>query len=129
MLQGDGVRVDLTGQTKIKKGITSSTFRSIPDVPVSSFELYLQQGRYSILGTDLPRKVGYDLCGQKLAMPTAITGQNGAVIKQTTTIKVTGCAKPKKKAATRKRKATRKKTRAHKATHVGATAGRRRQAP
>jgi len=42
VLQGDGVRVDLTAATFISKaGITSSTFRSIPDVPISSFELYL----------------------------------------------------------------------------------------
>jgi hypothetical protein len=29
-------------------------------------------------------------------MPTAITGQNGAVIKQSTKISITGCPKPKK---------------------------------
>jgi hypothetical protein len=46
-LQGDGVRVDLTGSTFISKaGITSSTFKTISDVPVSSFELFLPEGRY-----------------------------------------------------------------------------------
>jgi hypothetical protein len=35
-------------------------------------------------------------CGQKLAMPTKITGQNGAVIKQTTEISTTGCPKAHK---------------------------------
>jgi hypothetical protein len=52
VLQGDGVRVDLTGLTDIKKGITSSTFASVPDVPVSAFELYLPEGRYSILAAN-----------------------------------------------------------------------------
>src|SRR6185312_3997375 len=44
VLQGDGVRVDLTGSTFINKsGITSSTFKTVPDVPVNSFELYLPE--------------------------------------------------------------------------------------
>jgi hypothetical protein len=35
VLQGDGVTVDLTGTTFIsKQGITSSTFATVPDVPV-----------------------------------------------------------------------------------------------
>jgi len=106
ILQGDGVRVDLTGDTDIKKGITSSTFKSIPDVPVSSFELYLPEGKYSILGIYLRASAKYNLCGQTLAMPTAITGQNGAVIKQTTTITVTGCPKAKKATKKKAKKAT-----------------------
>jgi hypothetical protein len=99
VLQGDGVRVDLTGDTDIKKGITSTTFKTVPDDPVSSFVLYLPEGKYSILGTYLPVKANYNLCGRKLVMPTEITGQNGAVIKQSTQIKVTGCTtkKPAKK--------------------------------
>ncbi len=35
-------------------------------------------------------------------MPTTLTGQNGAQIKQSTKIAVTGCAKPKKKAKAKK---------------------------
>ena len=121
VLQGEGVRVDLTGDTDIKKGVTSSIFRSIPDVPVSSFELYLPGGKYSILGTDLPAKANYSLCGQTLAMPTAITGQNGAVIKQTTTIKVTGCPK----ANTAKKAGRAKKASEHRrATQAAAVKGR-----
>ena len=51
VLQGDGVRVDLTGATFISKaGITSSTFKTVPDVPVNTFELYLPEGKYSALG-------------------------------------------------------------------------------
>jgi hypothetical protein len=101
VLQGDGVRVDLTAATFISKaGITSSTFKQIPDVPISSFELYLPEGHYSALASNLPEKDHGNLCGQKLAMPTAFTAQNGAVIHQSTPIAVTGCAKTttKKKA-------------------------------
>jgi hypothetical protein len=103
VLQGDGVRVDLTGNTNIKKGITTSTFKSAPDVPVSSFEAYLPQGKFSVLAAN------GNLCTKKLAMPTTITGQNGAVIKKTTTIQVTGCPKASKikaKKAHKSRRAT-----------------------
>src|SRR5262249_4060620 len=40
VLQGYGVTVDLVGSTFISKaGITSSTFKSVPDVPIYNFEL------------------------------------------------------------------------------------------
>jgi hypothetical protein len=94
VLQGDGVRVDLTGTTFISKaGITSSTFKTVPDVPVNSFELYLPEGRYSALAAN------GNLCNakSKLKMPTEFVAQNGAVLKQSTQIEVSGCAKVKMK--------------------------------
>jgi hypothetical protein len=91
VLQGDGVRVDLEAETFISRaGITSSTFKQVPDVPISSFELYLPEGKYSALAANV------NLCTHKLAMPTTFTAQNGAVIHQSTPIAVTGCAKHKK---------------------------------
>ena len=46
VLQGDNVRVDLLGTTFINKAnITSSTFKTVPDVPVNTFELYLPRGQ------------------------------------------------------------------------------------
>jgi hypothetical protein len=89
VLQGEGVTVILDGKTDIKKGITSSTFASVPDVPISGFELTLPEGPYSLLapyGT---------LCTSKLLMPTTIVGQNGVVVKQSTRIAVSGCPKVK----------------------------------
>ena len=97
VLQGYGVTVYLHGETFISKaGITSSTFRKVPDVPITSFELKLPEGPFSALAAN------GNLCTTKLVMPTAFTGQNGAVLKQSTPISVTGCtkhkaAKPKKK--------------------------------
>ncbi len=104
VLQGYGVTVDLVGTTFIsKKGITSSTFKTVPDVPVGSFELSLPQGKFSALTTN-----GV-LCKSKLAMPTAFVAQNGATIHQSTKIAVTGCPKKKAKKASHHRKGKAKK--------------------
>jgi hypothetical protein len=93
VLQGYGVTLDLHGETFINKaGITSSTFHTVPDAPVGSFELTLPQGPFSALAAN------GNLCKSKLLMPTAFTAQNGATIKQNTPIGVTGCAKKKAKA-------------------------------
>ncbi len=97
ILQGEGVTLDLVGSINIRHGVTSSAFASIPDVPVSSFELKLPEGPHSGLAAVLPAKAKGNLCGTSLTMPTTLTGQNGAVVKQTTKIAVTGCAKAKKK--------------------------------
>jgi hypothetical protein len=90
VLQGYGVTVDLVASTFISKaGITSSTFKTLPDVPFRTFDLNLPQGKFSALTAN------GNLCTGKLAMPTAFTGQNGAVIHESTPIGVTGCAKTK----------------------------------
>jgi hypothetical protein len=91
VLQGYGITIDLVGTTFISKaGITSSTFKTVPDQPVTSFELTLPEGKYSALAAN------GNLCKSKLAMPTAFLAQNGAEIHQTTKISVTGCPKSKK---------------------------------
>jgi hypothetical protein len=97
VLQGEGVTLDLVGSIDIKHGVTSSAFDAVPDAPIGSFELKLPEGPHSGLAAVVPAKAKGSLCAQKLTMPTTITGQNGAVVKQTTKIAVTGCAKPKKK--------------------------------
>ncbi len=111
VLEGEGLRLDLVGNINIsKKGITSSTFAAVPDAPISSFELKLPEGPHSALTTDLPAKAKRSLCGQKLAMPTTMTGQNGAQVTQSTTIVPTGCPKAKKtKASPAGRKKKKKK--------------------
>ncbi|HEY5045175.1 MAG TPA: hypothetical protein VII53_04895 [Solirubrobacteraceae bacterium] len=95
VLQGEGVTVILDGVTDIKKSVTSSTFAAVPDVPISGFELTLPEGPYSILGAYIPAKENGSMCAQKLIMPTAVTGQNGVVVKQSTRIAVSGCPKVK----------------------------------
>jgi hypothetical protein len=87
VLQGEGITLILDGNTNIKKGITSSTFKAVPDAPITTFDLNLPEGPHSALAA-----FG-NLCTSKLNMPTVITGQNNAVIKQTTHITTTGCPK------------------------------------
>jgi hypothetical protein len=131
-LEGDGVRVDLTGSTFISKnGVTSSTFKTVPDVPVSSFELYLPQGRYSALASNLPLKANGTFCAQrstpngvKLAMPTEFVAQNGAVIHESTPIAVTGCPPVPGRGKANKAKA--KKAKARKATKAKKAGNNRR---
>jgi hypothetical protein len=71
-----------------KAGVTSSTFKTVPDQPVTSFELTLPEGPYSALTA-----LGNLCTVKKLTMPTELVGQNGAEIEQSTKIAVTGCPK------------------------------------
>jgi hypothetical protein len=136
VLQGYGITIDLVGATFInKQGITSSTFKTVPDQPVSSFELTLPQGPFSALAANgdlcaltkivtVRKKTTVKVKGRKrtvmrsvkqtrsasLTMPTEFVAQNGTTLHQTTPISVTGCAKakPLKKKAKHAKKATRK---------------------
>ena len=103
VLKGYGVTIDLVGDTFISKaGITSSTFKTVPDIPVSTFELSLPQGKLSALAA-----YG-NLCKSKLSMPTIFTAQNGDTIRRATRIATTKCPRA------RPRKARSRRARAHK---------------
>jgi hypothetical protein len=91
VLQGYGITIQLNAETFISKGITSSTLRTIPDQPVTTFKLTLPQGRYSALATN------GNPCTTKLTMPTTITAQNNTIIHQNTPITPTNCPKHKNK--------------------------------
>jgi hypothetical protein len=86
VLQGYGVTIDLVGSTFISHaGITSTTFKSVPDTPFNTFLLTLPEGKYSALAAN------GDLCKSRLAMPTEFVAQNGTEIHESTPIVVTGC--------------------------------------
>jgi hypothetical protein len=119
----DGVRVDLVGETFISKaGITSTTFGTVPDVPISEFELYLPEGHNSALAAN------GSLCTAKnLVMPTVFNGQNGGRLVQKTQIRVTGCPKARKARHAKKARRGRRGRRARRARH-GRSARRARAA-
>ena len=88
VLQGYGVTVDLVGTTFISKsGITSTNFKTTPDVPFETFQLTLPEGKFSALAAN------GSLCSEQsaLKMPTDFVGQNGATLNQSTQISVEGC--------------------------------------
>jgi hypothetical protein len=85
ILRGDGVTVILVGHTKVTGSIITTSFESLPDVPVSSFSLYLPSAPNSVLAAN------GNLCTSNLVMPTTIVGQNGVKITQNTKISVRNC--------------------------------------
>jgi hypothetical protein len=93
VLQGENVTLILDGKTDIKNGITYSRFETVPDAPVETFETVLPAGPHSALTANVPESEHFSLCNTPLVMPTEITGQNGAVVKQNTKITVTGCVR------------------------------------
>ena len=126
VLQGEGVTVILDGQTAIKKGVTTSSFESVPDAPFESVEATLPEGPHSALTTNLPFKDHYSLCGQQLTIPTMLGGQNGTLANENVKVSVQGCRAVK---ASKTRKLTRAQKlalalKACRAAHKRSRAGR-----
>jgi hypothetical protein len=91
VLQGEGVKVVLDGKTYIHAGVTYSKFESSPDAPFTKFETIFPAGPHSALTPSVPENENFNLCRQSITLPTEITGQNGAFIKQITPVTITGC--------------------------------------
>ena len=85
VMEANGVRVILVGNTKISNGITTTTFASPPDVPVSSITVNLPIGAHSAVTAN------GSLCINPLTMPTTMIGQNGFKVTQKTKLTVAGC--------------------------------------
>jgi hypothetical protein len=96
VLRGEGVTLDMRGVTNIHKGILTTTFMTVPDMPISTFELSLPQGPFPVFGPNLLAKAHGSFCSSNLVLPTTILGQNGAKFTQQTKIRVIGCHKVKK---------------------------------
>jgi hypothetical protein len=137
VLKGNGITVQLVGTTFInKKGITSTTFKSPPDVPFDTFELTLPQGKDSALAANTnlcaatklvsvkkrvtihkhghtahPLRSVKQRVAQTLLMPTEFIAQNGAALHQNTKIAVTGCPTANKSSKARQKHHTRKRKR------------------
>ena len=86
ILKGDGVQIVLVGHTHISStGITTSTFETLPDAPISSVVVDLPVGEQSLLSAN------GNLCKSTLDAPTTIVAQSGAKLTQQTTIAVRNC--------------------------------------
>jgi hypothetical protein len=134
VLQGYGVTIDLVGTTFISKaGITSTTFKTVPDQPFSTFELTLPQGKFSALGTNknlcsltktvtTKKRVRVHVRGktktvtrkttktvtESLVIPNEFVAQNGTLLKHNTKITVTGCPKHHKPKTAKQHKKSKK---------------------
>jgi len=90
--QGDaaGVEVNLAGTVIIDSGGGRSkvTFSTVPDIPITGFDMELPTGPHSML--DAPSK---DLCGGPITMDVSIIAQNGKRQDRTTPITVKDCPK------------------------------------
>ncbi len=85
ILRGDGVTVILVGLSKVANSQITTSFNTLPDVPLSSFSLYLPSGPNSVLGAN------GKLCRSKLRMPTTLVGQNTSTILEEPTVAVRNC--------------------------------------
>jgi hypothetical protein len=56
----------------------------------------LDAGGHSLLAANLPASAHDSMCRQRLQMPSEVTGQNGAVVKQSTVISVSGCRRARR---------------------------------
>jgi hypothetical protein len=71
LLRSDGITVELDGATAVSGGRVRTTFGSVPDVPLSVFDLHLPGGRGSILG-------GAKVPCSGAALAATLVGQNAA---------------------------------------------------
>jgi hypothetical protein len=101
VLKGDNVTIEEHGETLIEGGVTTATFRHVPDAPFTSVEVTLPAGRYSEFAANLPHE-RQDFCGRNITMPTFFKAQNGLQTRQNVRITVTGC--PHSRKATRAQK-------------------------
>jgi hypothetical protein len=86
VLEGDGLRLELTGRTAIERnGATSIAFDALPDMPLRGIELYLPRGPHSALAATGA------LCPGPLRLPVELAGQNGIVLHRTANVAVRGC--------------------------------------
>jgi hypothetical protein len=96
VLQGEGIKVVVDGKIHIKNGITTVTMETLPDVPITSAQASFPTGPFSALGTDIPESKRYDMCGQNLIVPTAMTAQDNAYVEGQIKVTITGCKAPPK---------------------------------
>ncbi len=97
VLQGSGLSLQLKGTVEVNNGINITTFDSLPDIPMSLFELDLPEGRHSLLGAT------ENLCAKHRSMFETVVGQNGARNESSVGVAVEGCQARAAKASAHRR--------------------------
>jgi hypothetical protein len=97
ILRGSGLELQVKGSVEISKGVSSTTFSSLPDIPMSLFELDLPEGGHSLLGTTESH------CAKRRTMFDTLRGQNGAQSEGSVGVSVEGCPVHAAKASKRRK--------------------------
>jgi hypothetical protein len=100
-LRGE-ISINLRGESDVKGAKLVNTFASVPDAPISQFNLNIAGGKNGILAVTRTRRAKINLCKGKHIAETDMDGQNGKQHDFDVRMK-TPCPKPKKG----KKKATR----------------------
>ncbi len=90
-LRGQGIALNIKGTSHVSGDRLVSTFDTIPDAPVTRFELNLEGGRNGILTVS-----GTNVCRRAQVASVQIDGQNGKASDRATTLK-TPCRQPAKR--------------------------------
>ncbi len=98
------VRAGLCGSDGRVRGASVPRGGAFCALPARVLRALTIAGPVPLSAADIPATAKNSLCGQSLEVPTTLTGQNGAVIAQTTKIGVSGCSKVKKRSLTRAQK-------------------------
>lgn len=86
-LSADGVSIDLSGTIALGASGLTTTFASIPDVPIWSFTLALPQGPSSALTTSAALT-----CTTAPSVTSTATSHSGSTVSATNTAQISGCA-------------------------------------
>ena len=98
-LSADGVTIDITASSAVDSlGRLVTTFDTLPDAPISGFQLNIAGGKHGII--TVSGKPG--ACDRSKVVDFQFTGQNGKVLETPVTAKIDGC-KPKIKKASASR--------------------------
>jgi hypothetical protein len=88
LLRGEGLEVELEGKLSVSsKDAITAAFKSLPDIPISSFALALRRGRESLLGARTT------LCGKRLGLAYTFSDATGAEVRGAAPVDVSGCAR------------------------------------
>lgn len=98
-LSGGGVTIDVNADSDVSRKQLVSTFKDLPDAPITEFKLRINSGKNGIL-TVPPSKDG-GTCQRDRTVHMQLTGHNGAVKTVRSKVKVAGC-KAKKKSSSKK---------------------------
>jgi hypothetical protein len=93
VLQGEGITLDVDGHSSVSHaGVLTTTMPAIPDAPFSSVEATLPSGSFSVFtNAASTNRASVSQCGEDLMAPVTMVGHNGAEVKESAKLQVTGC--------------------------------------